>query len=104
MENHSRTNPGLERPWSDPNLALENPWNKTQTESESKIIEHFGFNPLTEKGFYSEDGHFFGIQSYDFRPKKGSSLIDTGVVVPGLNDGGDKGYVPHPDWGKDSGG
>ncbi|MFL2910705.1 MAG: LamG-like jellyroll fold domain-containing protein, partial [Limisphaerales bacterium] len=104
MENHSRTKPGLERPWSDPKLELENPWNKTQTESESKIIEHFGFNPLKEKGFYSEDGHYFGIQSYDFRPKKGSSLIDTGVVVPGLNDGGDKGYVPHPDWGKDSGG
>ena len=26
-------------------------------------------------------------QSYDFRPKKGSNLIDAGVIVPGINDG-----------------
>ena len=104
MQNHSRDKQGLIRPWSDPILELENPWNKAQTKSESNLIEEFGFNPLKDKGLYSEDGHFFGIQSYDFRPKKGSSLIDNGVVIPGLNDGGDKGYVPHPDWGKDSGG
>ncbi|MFP6584247.1 MAG: LamG-like jellyroll fold domain-containing protein, partial [Candidatus Hydrogenedentota bacterium] len=104
METHPGDTQGLDRPWSDPILELENPWNKSRTESEPKIIERFGFNPFAEEGVYSEDGHFYGVQSYDFRPKKGSSLIDSGVVVPGLNDGGDKGYVPHPDWGKDSGG
>ena len=26
-------------------------------------------------------------QDYDFRPRKGSSLIDAGEVIPGINDG-----------------
>ena len=26
-------------------------------------------------------------QDYDFRPKKGSYLIDSGVIIPGINDG-----------------
>ena len=29
------------------------------------------------------------VQDYDFRPRKGSSLIDGGKVIPGLNDGQD---------------
>ena len=29
------------------------------------------------------------MQNYDFRPKKGSSLIDAGQIVPGINDGQD---------------
>ena len=29
------------------------------------------------------------LQDYDFRPRKGSSLIDGGKVIPGLNDGQD---------------
>lgn len=28
-------------------------------------------------------------QDYDFRPRKGSTLIDAGVVIPGINDGQD---------------
>ena len=35
------------------------------------------------------------IQNYDFRPKKGSSLIDGGVVIEGINDGTDKSFN-HP--------
>ena len=30
-----------------------------------------------------------GVQGYDFRPRKGSPLIDGGVVIPGINDGQD---------------
>ena len=35
------------------------------------------------------------IQNYDFRPKKGSVLIDGGVVIEGINDGTDK-SLNHP--------
>tara|TARA_Y100001956_G_scaffold52822_1_gene51480 strand:+ start:136 stop:2310 length:2175 start_codon:yes stop_codon:yes gene_type:complete len=35
------------------------------------------------------------IQNYDFRPKKGSALIDGGVVIEGINDGTDKDFN-HP--------
>jgi hypothetical protein len=76
------------------------PWNRNLTKTESKIIKQYGFNPFKEDGFYSADGDFYGVQSYDFRPKKGSSLIDSGVIIPGINDGKDKG-VPHPEDGID---
>ena len=29
------------------------------------------------------------LQDYDFRPRKGSSLIDAGKIIPGINDGQD---------------
>jgi hypothetical protein len=45
---------------------------------ESKLIEKFGANPWNVPA-----------QDYDFRPKKGSYLIDSGVVIPGVNNGED---------------
>jgi len=83
-----------------PTKELAKPWNRNLTKTESKIIKQYGFNPFKEDGFYSTDGNFYGVQSYDFRPKKGSSLIDSGVIIPGINDGKDKG-VPHPEDGID---
>jgi hypothetical protein len=83
-----------------PTKELVKPWNRNLTKTESKIIKQYGFNPFKERGFYSTDGNFYGVQSYDFRPKKGSSLIDSGVIIPGINDGKDKG-VPHPEDGID---
>ena len=38
----------------------------------------FGSNPFTK-----------GVQGFDFRPRKGSTLIDGGVAIPGINDGQD---------------
>ena len=83
-----------------PTKELAKPWNRNLSNTESKIIKQYGFNPFKEDGFYSTDGNFYGVQSYDFRPKKGSSLIDSGVIIPGINDGKDKG-VPHPEDGID---
>jgi len=83
-----------------PTKELVKPWNRNLTKTESKIIKQYGFNPFKERGFYSTDGNFYGVQSYDFRPKKGSSVIDSGVIIPGINDGKDKG-VPHPEDGID---
>jgi hypothetical protein len=83
-----------------PTKELAKPWNRNLSNTESKIIKQFGANPFKEDGFYSTDGNFYGVQSYDFRPKKGSSLIDSGVIIPGINDGKDKG-APHPEDGID---
>jgi len=95
----------FKRPWSDPRMELEKPWQKTLSLPEEDHIARYGMNPFKDEGVYSDDGNFYGVQSYDFRPKKGSSLIDSGVIVPGLNDGGRcAGYLPHPDWGKEQGG
>ena len=93
------------QPFSDPRMELQMPWQKTLALPEADLIFSYGMNPFKEDGVYSTDGNFYGVQSYDFRPKKGSSLIDSGVIVPGLNDGGRcAGYLPHPDWGKEQGG
>ena len=67
-----------------PHLELENPWTENRNYSDSYLNEQFGYNPFWYSG-----------QSYDFRPKKGSSLIDAGVIVPGVNDGQDIG-LNHP--------
>ena len=47
--------------------------------SDEQLVEMFGENP-----WYNDH-----VQNYDFRPKKGSVLIDAGVVIPGVNDGQD---------------
>ena len=44
----------------------------------SLLYRNFGLNPFTDAN-----------QNYDFRPRKGSVLIDAGVVIPGINDGQD---------------
>jgi hypothetical protein len=68
---------------------LAKPWIQKRSKSESALIEEFGANPWNVPD-----------QDYDFRPKKGSSLIDSGVIIPGINDGKDTG-VPHPEDGID---
>ena len=72
-------NVNKENAWSLPQFELENPWAKTKGYSDSRLIETFG--ELPEE---------YPKQSYDFRPKKGSYLIDSGVVIPGINDGKDE--------------
>ena len=47
--------------------------------SDQNLYDLHGVGPVDNK-----------IQNYDFRPKKGSALIDGGVVIPGINDGQDK--------------
>ncbi len=68
-----------ENAWSVPHFELENPWAKTKGYSDSRLIEIFGEVPWENPK-----------QSYDFRPKKGSYLIDSGVIIPGINDGKDE--------------
>ena len=75
--------------WSSPKKELAKPWIQKRSKSESALIEEFGANPWNVPD-----------QDYDFRPKKGSYLIDSGVIIPGINDGKDTG-VPHPEDGID---
>jgi len=76
-------------PWATPSFELEKPWIQMRAKSESFLLEKFGANPWIRPN-----------QDYDFRPKKGSYLIDSGVIIPGINDGNDKGVVSAED-GKD---
>ena len=55
---------------------LTNPWQRSLTNPDSLYFD----------GYYSPDDR---TQDYDFRPRKGSTLIDAGVVIPGINDGQD---------------
>ena len=75
--------------WSSPKKELAKPWIQKRSKSESALIEEFGANPWNVPD-----------QDYDFRPKKGSYLIDSGVIIPGINDGKDTG-IPHPEDGID---
>jgi hypothetical protein len=74
-----KDNTNKENAWSVPHFELENPWAKTKGYSDSRLIEIFGEVPWENPK-----------QSYDFRPKKGSYLIDSGVIIPGINDGKDE--------------
>jgi len=74
-----KDNTNKEKTWSSPHFELENPWAKTKGYSDSRLIEIFGEVPWENPK-----------QSYDFRPKKGSYLIDSGVIIPGINDGKDE--------------
>jgi len=56
---------------------LTNPWQRSLTYSDDSLY----FD-----GYYRPDDR---TQDYDFRPRKGSTLIDAGVVIPGINDGQD---------------
>ena len=78
--------------YAHPTKELAKPWEQNVSKTESKLIKNYGTNPFKKRGVYS-DGKFYGVQSYDFRPKKGSSLIDSGVIIPGINDGNDKGVA-----------
>ncbi len=67
-----------------PHLELQDPWSENRTRPIESLESQFGENPFENS-----------IQNYDFRPKKGSVLIDGGVVVPGINDGQDMDFN-HP--------
>jgi len=59
-------------------FEMQAPWLRNQSRSDSALQESFGKVPWD-----------YRKQSYDFRPKKGSYLIDSGVVIPGVNNGED---------------
>jgi len=65
-------------PFIYPHLELQDPWFENRTRSVESIESQFGENPFTDAN-----------QDYDFRPRKGSTLLDGGVVIPGINDGQD---------------
>jgi len=71
--------PNNSPPWAAPHLELEAPWIKNRARSDLDLIEKFGAIPWDDPN-----------QDYDFRPKKGSYLIDSGVIIPGINDGKDE--------------
>ena len=70
--------PNNSPPWADPHFELEAPWIGKRF-SPFSLLEIFGTNPWDDPN-----------QDYDFRPKKGSYLIDSGVIIPGINDGKDE--------------
>ena len=67
-----------------PHLELQDPWSENRTRPIESLESQFGENPFENS-----------IQNYDFRPRKGSVLIDGGVVIPGINDGQDMDFN-HP--------
>jgi hypothetical protein len=73
--------------WSQsfPQLELEDPWLDNKTRSPEQLMQIFGSDPF----------ELDRIQSYDFRPKKGSVFIDAGKVVEGINDGQNEKFY-HP--------
>jgi len=70
--------PNFSPPWPAPHFDMQAPWARNKSFSDSLLQELFGKAPWSNKK-----------QSYDFRPKKGSYLIDSGVVIPGVNNGED---------------
>ena len=65
--------------WSQsfPQLEMENPWIDNKNRSTEQLVTIFGEDPFENDR----------IQSYDFRPKKGSVFIDNGKIIEGINDG-----------------
>ena len=59
-----------------PQLELQLPWVVNRELSNEDLVSTYGENPFQNS-----------MQNYDFRPKKGSILIDGGKLVPGINDG-----------------
>jgi len=60
-------------------FEMADPYIHARNLSDSRLIETFGEVAWDDRR-----------QSYDFRPKKGSYLIDRGVIIPGINDGKDE--------------
>ncbi|MEC8689547.1 MAG: T9SS type A sorting domain-containing protein, partial [Candidatus Neomarinimicrobiota bacterium] len=58
------------------------PWLDNRTRDPEQLIEIFGVDPFEQNR----------IQSYDFRPRKGSIFIDAGKVIEGINDGQDENF------------
>jgi hypothetical protein len=75
-------------PYSNVMFDLADAWSRNRAKSDQKLIEEFGENPWKNNQ----------IQNYDFRPKKGSTLIDGGIVIPGINDGQDMDFNHPPSY------
>ncbi|MQG40086.1 MAG: LamG domain-containing protein, partial [SAR202 cluster bacterium] len=65
-------------PFTYPHFELQDPWVENRERSDTSLQSQFGLNPFIN-----------GVQGFDFRPRKGSPLLDGGVVIPGINDGQD---------------
>ena len=65
-------------PFTYPHFELQDPWVENRERSDASLQSQFGLNPFTES-----------VQGYDFRPRKGSPLLDGGVIIAGINDGQD---------------
>jgi len=66
-------------PFANPHFEMADPYIQQRNLSDSSLIERYGEVAWDDPN-----------QSYDFRPKKGSYLIDRGVIIPGINDGKDE--------------
>ncbi len=66
-------------PFANPHFELADPYIQQRNLPDSSLIEKYGEVAWDDPR-----------QSYDFRPKKGSYLIDRGVIIPGINDGKDE--------------
>jgi len=66
-------------PFANPHFELADPYIQQRNLPDSRLIEIYGALAWDDRN-----------QSYDFRPKKGSYLIDSGVIIPGINDGKDE--------------
>ena len=73
--------------WSQsfPQLELEDPWLDNRNRHPEELTTIFGSDPFENDR----------IQSYDFRPRKGSIFIDGGKVIEGINDGQNEKFY-HP--------
>ena len=89
-------NEAYDLPYQHIHTELADPFIDNRGRSDASLVEQFGADP-----FESE------MQDYDFRPRKGSQLIDAGVVIVGVNDGTDPTVqldeifpdpVADPDW------
>ena len=65
-------------PFPYPHFELQDPWVEHRERPNSSLQSQFVLNTFTES-----------VQGYDFRPKKGSTLVDGGVVISGINNGVD---------------
>ena len=65
-------------PFVYPHLELQDPWFENRRRSVESLQSQFGLNPFTDVN-----------QDYDFRPRKGSPLLDGAVLIPGINNGQD---------------
>ncbi|MBG00884.1 MAG: laminin G, partial [Acidimicrobiaceae bacterium] len=92
-------NANYDLPYQHIHTELAAPFIDNRGRSEASLIEQFGANPFEQD-----------MQNYDFRPRKGSQLIDAGVVIVGVNDGTDPTVqieeifpdpVANPDWKTD---
>ena len=89
-------NEGYSLPYQHIHTELAAPFIDNRGRSDASLIEQFGADPFEQE-----------MQNYDFRPRKGSQLIDAGVVIVGVNDGTDPTVqldeifpdpVADPDW------